>query len=639
MNPLARVFKILPPRTFLPFAAASGLGWLLDMAVFTALVSWTGFSPFVANLVSGCVGMTFAFIVAHERIFRKNETALTRKIAFYIVYSLAAIIAASAAIGALQPLMLPFLNPAAAAVAAKIIVTPFTLALNFLVARLTSERLVLRGAFLRNWYRALKRLDDSRPRLFMAALFILGVALLVLRNADPFVFPILYGEDGPWTGKLLEKGVWETGLHARQGFPVLGSSILHFIGLGLNGLFFGKSLVYLPQIYACVSWAFMAGVALLPFALFRKRFHLLTRLSLWGFLLLMPMGGENNEVLGRILNLAYLFPVIALVVMIRALMKPEDLRLQAACLAVFFICMLTFPVTFGLVPVYAAFYALWLWRRQRGTRKAFLWGVPVAALLLMGGTFLLMPSDMFTFAGGAGGLEVKREAMIEFVLARMLLFPIIAPVYRLLNDTLVVELALLFAAAAAWLYWRLRACKLDDLLPVWCAWSGFAVYILGVAVQRRGLSAFLGHYGTSFPDRYYYGLNIMGMVAVLLLLDLAARRLGGRMKKLVLFGPALLAFLVLTHGAVIFTFIWPSARYHEEVNFPQAVAREACPDRAVLLEKRTRPGFVPVPTQPIAQMADDRYVWHINLPQDYFDATVKALKVDCGGTGKPARKG
>jgi putative flippase GtrA len=76
------------------FAGASGLGLLLDYAVYTVLCE-AGLAAGVANLISASVGVTFVFLVSAHRIFDSSDHFLLRLFVIYAVYQVVAIVAAS----------------------------------------------------------------------------------------------------------------------------------------------------------------------------------------------------------------------------------------------------------------------------------------------------------------------------------------------------------------------------------------------------------------------------------------------------------------------------------------------------------------------------------------------------------------
>jgi putative flippase GtrA len=123
------------------FAGVSGCGWLFDVLVLTALVHAARLAPAPANMISSLCASGLVFLVTRRRVFARAEGSTPARLAAYLAYVALQITAASAAIGALAPMLASHahalgLGGAAVigAVAAKIIVTPVQLMLNFLVA-------------------------------------------------------------------------------------------------------------------------------------------------------------------------------------------------------------------------------------------------------------------------------------------------------------------------------------------------------------------------------------------------------------------------------------------------------------------------------------------------------------------------
>ena len=105
---------------------------------------------------------------------------------------------------------------------------------------------------------------DSRRRLLtFVLLWIVGTLVLLLRNPDPLLHPVLYAEDGPWMGALLSGGFADLLLHARGDYFVWGNVLLLYLALGINHLLFGFDITHLPQVVAVVSCAFLAAIAAL----------------------------------------------------------------------------------------------------------------------------------------------------------------------------------------------------------------------------------------------------------------------------------------------------------------------------------------------------------------------------------------
>ncbi len=136
---------------FLRFAVLSGLGWLLDLSLLLLQVGLLGLAAAGANVVSSTVAALSVFLVSRLMIFRRQRHALGRRVVFYAAYTLCVIGVATLCLHGVVTLLRPIAaaqgwRPSATllAGAAKIIVTPPQLLLNFVVARWTSERAMAR---------------------------------------------------------------------------------------------------------------------------------------------------------------------------------------------------------------------------------------------------------------------------------------------------------------------------------------------------------------------------------------------------------------------------------------------------------------------------------------------------------------
>lgn len=129
------------------FVGVSGLGWLLDTAVFLALSAFAGWGAMEANLLSATCAVLFVFFSSSRSIFRRNDGPVAQKVLVLVAFNAMVIVAASFVLAALVGVIdrgaaalgitLPLL---AVRFAAKVIVTPVTLALNFVVVRFLVER-------------------------------------------------------------------------------------------------------------------------------------------------------------------------------------------------------------------------------------------------------------------------------------------------------------------------------------------------------------------------------------------------------------------------------------------------------------------------------------------------------------------
>lgn len=136
-------------RSGLLFVAISGAGWLLDVSVLMTLSGPAGWGLVPANVVSGSCGVLFVFAVSSKTIFQRNSGSVMQKVAVLLAFNLLVILASSFALAAIARAMAHLgmdIPQAALRLAAKVLVTPLTLLLNYVVVRFLVERFIGVGA-------------------------------------------------------------------------------------------------------------------------------------------------------------------------------------------------------------------------------------------------------------------------------------------------------------------------------------------------------------------------------------------------------------------------------------------------------------------------------------------------------------
>lgn len=129
----------------LKFIGVSGIGWLIDVLIYLTLSSIIKLNVDISNMISSLVGVSFVFLVSTRKIFVNNSKInLKLKYIIYIVYQLILIYLASLAILSLKnyltsldiKLVIKYVN-----IISKIIITPFTMLINFIVMKLLIEKI------------------------------------------------------------------------------------------------------------------------------------------------------------------------------------------------------------------------------------------------------------------------------------------------------------------------------------------------------------------------------------------------------------------------------------------------------------------------------------------------------------------
>ena len=127
------------------FVGLSGIGWLLDFCVF-AILGNVSSNVISNNFLSSWMGVTFVFLFATRKVFRNNSRiSLKWKYAIYLLYQLILIALVSQLLGFVNGLLLDYVHISLieqfSGIAAKILVTPITMLLNFIVMKNLIEKL------------------------------------------------------------------------------------------------------------------------------------------------------------------------------------------------------------------------------------------------------------------------------------------------------------------------------------------------------------------------------------------------------------------------------------------------------------------------------------------------------------------
>lgn len=127
------------------FVGLSGIGWILDFTVFTVMGFLCG-NVIINNVISSWVGVTFVFLFATRKVFKNNSRiSLKWKYLIYLCYQLILILLISKLLGYVNNFVRNTVSVALivrfSAIIAKILVTPITMVLNFIVMKNVIEKL------------------------------------------------------------------------------------------------------------------------------------------------------------------------------------------------------------------------------------------------------------------------------------------------------------------------------------------------------------------------------------------------------------------------------------------------------------------------------------------------------------------
>lgn len=367
----------------------------------------------------------------------------------------------------------------------------------------------------------MKTLADLRRRSLAILVFLVsvaaGVGILYVRDPHSLRVPTLYSEDGVWMARLFNAGFWHTLIHAKGGetpyFVVLNILLLQ-AAKTLNELCFGDSLSHLPSFVSVLAMTFYSTLATLSVRLLRRWLTRPAAMLLWTLMVFMPLGGSSFEILGRVSNIGYgMLCLCACLLAWRWTAERNRPWPIVAADAGVLLCATTNPLCYPVIAVDYALRAWRLWgsgghpfvilRRSIAARSAAACGVVLAACMVGMTQLEVRPNQFLNDPVDAGEL-------IEAVVARPLLYPIVFPWYGHLGDATAIAAAASLAGLAWWLTAESRGAR--ALVAALAATAAFAA--TATVATRPGLTLLLDDYRTTLLDRYYYGTSLLVVVAV-----------------------------------------------------------------------------------------------------------------------------
>lgn len=127
------------------FIGLSGIGWILDFAMYTGL-GFVSDNLAINNMISSWIGVTFVFIFATRKVFENNSRIpLKWKYFIYIAYQVVLIFAISKILTQINVVIVNIveIEPIVhfSAIISKVLITPITMILNFFVMKNVIEKL------------------------------------------------------------------------------------------------------------------------------------------------------------------------------------------------------------------------------------------------------------------------------------------------------------------------------------------------------------------------------------------------------------------------------------------------------------------------------------------------------------------
>lgn len=326
---------------------------------------------------------------------------------------------------------------------------------------------------------------------------LLFLALSIFRSPDALTTPMLYAEDGVWLTQGVEIGWVSAAFNSRPDYPTLIHAIALWFSASASQLLSGNPLWLAAVAAAVVGYVIWAGTATYIYISFKKFSSTAVSLLVAMGFIFMPLGSTSNETVGRILQLGFIVPVLLSLVVINGFGVTNAQRIASGLFVISL--ALTSPI---VIPIWCAWY---LFESIKAMRQKYKFDqikfATVVILLIIGAGIWFREPSPSAIPGG-----LNQQSLLETILARSLLFPELAAIYRFLSDTTVVLIFLgMFSLAFAIVRTGgSNSAARSKILPIAFVWI---TYLLGTLASRPGLTGFLDSYQSTYPDRYFLGLN------------------------------------------------------------------------------------------------------------------------------------
>lgn len=353
-------------------------------------------------------------------------------------------------------------------------------------------------------------------------LFVIATAIICLRNMQFITTPIIYAEDGVFLSRQIDEGIFKTLLLNRNGvsifknsqeFSNVGTYIILWIATKTTMLLNGYNLSALPFWVGIYSNMFFAFVAVMGYKTFERM--QMKKVGFFTYLAVISvnLGTASSEVLGHALNTQFLWvvPTTFLLMMLYHHVK-NTTTLEYILYSMFcMIAALSFPVCFAQISGYLVMVIIRAYK-NRDLLKAVKRNI-IFILTLAFGVFKL--PQLLNVQGAGSAYTFKLDSAIEFFVARHLLFPFVGSVYSYLTDAIVIALFAIYLLVifyAGYIVSRKEGTIFHTYTLLLCLTLGTC---FTSAYMRRTMTQFFDNYNGTYPDRYFYGCNLLSIVLIL----------------------------------------------------------------------------------------------------------------------------
>ncbi|RIX48507.1 MAG: hypothetical protein D3M94_06395 [Rhodocyclales bacterium GT-UBC] len=440
--------------------------------------------------------------------------------------------------------------------------------------------------------------NDRARRLSYGALFIFALAIFMMRNADAMLHPALFTEDGSWLSLAMTRGWAHLFWHAREDYFVWGNLLLIGGGAGMSSVLCGSMLGCYAEMLAALSYAFYALIATVAAKATENVLPPTTRYLFFILVVLQPFGDSSNEILGRASNIGYHFVFLASLLLFWR-ERLHGWRRQFADLSIL-LCAGTNPVCIPLI--YFSIFTQDVLRQSGNPRNH----LRTNGLLILGTTAisLALLARYDAFLPDPGGFNWP-DNWIEVIFARASAYPFIFDHYQHQSNLSAITITVGLAALLA-IFWRLnKQGEWRRLIKILIA--AFVIFLAFLFLARKNAYVGISNYQTTYPDRYFSGINLLGFSSIVIAAG-AAWHSKGKIRWLG--GLSLAATVLIYATALPSLFEWDTPRFN--IDEARDFYRETClsslvdnipPEFPVLLPTHPSGWYIAVPHAVLAEFS------------------------------------
>lgn len=353
--------------------------------------------------------------------------------------------------------------------------------------------------------------------ILSVGLLLLGVAVFSFRNLMFAQYPVLYAEDGGFLARQMKDGILHSLFTTRSGgandFSNTMTYVLEWVALVITKRLHGFNLQMFPLWVGLLTNTLYSGIAVLAYRVFKKLFGSIEGLLAYATVILVPLGNSATEVIGRPANTQFLWLPICAILLLLLYLNNDELSLRSVGIQV--LCFLgasTFPVCYMQIGLYLGIITI---REFLGEKRVLrLWAKNIIMILALFRGFTVLP-DLLGSQGGTEQYHYTASQAVEFFIARHFLYPFINPIYCFMKNSVVI---LLFGAYVFLVIYA-AAISTKRQKTVFTVYNFFAIQavcsILVSAIMRRAMTYILYNYTHTYPERYFYGCNILSSFLLL----------------------------------------------------------------------------------------------------------------------------